>query len=318
MVNGMMFNDKKKQFQIEIKHIPHGTQVVTLVDKHKNNIKYKNGRTGVVIGSENKNNTYVVKFSDDTELSYLRDELAVRKVEVENLIQTFSPEEIEIRKYIIYECVVGSKAYGLSDINSDEDIRGIYLAPLDLLHSLWGAPEQIEDKLKDQVYWELEKFIRLALKANPNVLETMWTPIVNYKSQLADRLILNREMFLSKHIFKTFGGYALSQFNKMNNEYLRTGSYKSKHALHLIRLLISGAEALRYGYIMIDVSVYRNELLLIKAGDLSFEEIQEWRKELEIKFNEAYENTKLPDLPDVKKANDFLISARKVFNNQSV
>lgn len=311
----MVFNDKKKMFQIDVRHIPHGTQVVALVDKLSNNIKYKSGRTGVVVDSEKKTNTYVVEFSDQTQLTYLREELAVRKVEIETLIQTFIPDEKELKKNIIYECVVGSKAFGLSDQSSDEDIRGIYLAPIDLLHSLWGAPEQIEDKIKDQVYWELEKYIRLALKANPNILETMWTPIVNYKTELAEQLIINREIFLSRHIFTTFGGYALSQFNKMKNEYLRTGNYRTKHALHLIRLLISGAEALRHGYIMIDVSQYRNDLLSIKAGNLSFEEIQQWRKELEIVFNEAFENTKLPDLPDVKKANELLIMARKTFNN---
>jgi uncharacterized protein len=35
-------------------------------------------------------------------------------------------------------------------------------------------PEQLELQAggQDEVYWELEKFLRLALKANPNVLRS--------------------------------------------------------------------------------------------------------------------------------------------------
>ena len=221
-----------------------------------------------------------------------------------------APDRNELYKCLIYECIVGSKAFGLSDENSDDDIRGIYLSPNDVLFSLWGAPEQLEDKERDKVYWELEKYIRLALKANPNILETLWTPMVSIKTETAEELLSIRESFLSKYIFKTFGGYAISQFNKMKSEYLKTGKYRTKHALHLIRLLISGAEALRHGYIMIDVSKYKNDLLAIKSGKLDFSEIQIWREQLEDDFNLAYTQTTLPDLPDVKKANDFLLKVR--------
>ncbi|MEW5821271.1 MAG: nucleotidyltransferase domain-containing protein [Cyanobacteriota bacterium] len=306
-----MFKDKKKKFQIDIKHIAHGTQVVTLSDKIFADVKYKSGRTGVVIESSISNNSYIVRFSDDIEIEYTREELVIRKIEIENFIQNFAPNSKELEKYIIYECMVGSRAFGLSDESSDDDIRGIYLSPVSLVMSLWGAPEQIEDRENDRIYWEIEKYLRLALKANPNVLETLWTPMIIKQTELAKELINIREVFLSKHIFKTFGGYALSQFTKMKNEYERTGKYRVKHALHLIRLLISGALALKEGYIMVDVSEYKNDLMSIKTGKLNFDEIQEWRKELQNKFNCAYENTILPDLPDVTKANEFLLKARK-------
>lgn len=306
-----MFKEKKKKFQIDISHIPHGTQVVTLCDRHFGEKKYKSGRTAIVIDSDNRTKTYVLRFSDNTEIKFHRNELVIRKIEIENFIQNFTPKQEELEQHIIYECIVGSKAYGLSNENSDDDIRGIYLAPPTDLLSLWGAPGQIEDKHNDRVYWELEKFIRLALKANPNVLETLWTPLINVKTDIAIGLIEIREAFLSKHIFKTFGGYAISQFTKMKNEYERTGRFKEKHALHLIRLLISGSVALSEGHIMIDVSPYRDHLMAIKNGRLSFEEVQCWRKELENNFNDAYENTHLPDLPDVEKANNFLLMARK-------
>jgi predicted nucleotidyltransferase len=306
-----MFKEKKKQFQIDVKHIPHGTQIVTMVDKVLKDYKYKTGRTGVIIDSNFDNNTYTIRFSDNAEVEYERREITIRKIEIENFIQTFAPEPKQLKENIIYECLTGSRAFGLATESSDDDIRGIYLAPPEVHLSLWGAPEQLEDKQADIVYWELEKFLRLALKANPNVLETLWSPLIKISTPLSSELLEMRESFLSRHIFKTYGGYAISQFEKMKKDFQKAGKFKTKHALHLIRLLLSGTTALKEGYIMVDASHYRSQLLSIKEGQMSFEEIQQWRKELEIEFNQAYESTKLPELPDVKKANQFLLKARQ-------
>ena len=56
--------------------------------------------------------------------------------------------------------------------------------------SLAKLPEQIEriENGEDVVFWEIEKFVRLALKANPNVLETLWTPVVLYATDTGQRL----------------------------------------------------------------------------------------------------------------------------------
>jgi predicted nucleotidyltransferase len=71
-----------------------------------------------------------------------------------------------------------ARAYGLDSATSDTDRRGIYLPPARLHWSLAGVPEQIEDKDAEECYWELQKFLVLALKANPNVLECLYTPMV--------------------------------------------------------------------------------------------------------------------------------------------
>ena len=62
------------------------------------------------------------------------------------------------------------RAFGLAVDVSDTDRRGIYLPPADLQWSLYGAPEQIENEATQECYWELRKFLILALKANPNIL----------------------------------------------------------------------------------------------------------------------------------------------------
>jgi RNA repair pathway DNA polymerase beta family len=49
------------------------------------------------------------------------------------------------------------------------DRRSIYLPPAELHGSLYSVPEQLENKSRDEYFWELGKFLVLALKANSNV-----------------------------------------------------------------------------------------------------------------------------------------------------
>jgi hypothetical protein len=143
------------------------------------------------------------------------------------------------------------------------------------------------------------------------VLETLWTPLVLHANEVAERLRGMREAFLSRHLYKTYSGYVLSQFRRMANARAKTGGYKAKHAMHLIRLLYSGIEALRSGQIRIDVAAHRDELLAIKSGALTFEQAQAKALELDRQFQEAYRQTALPEQPDFKRADEFLIWARR-------
>ena len=136
------------------------------------------GSVGVVVEAPHSNRLpYLVRFADGTVVKAYFAELALRRREVDDVLGRV---EQDLRPYIIYVCRMGSKAFGLASEQSDEDLRGIYLPPARLHWSLRRLPEQLEQKdgWRDEVYWELEKFLRLALKANPTVLETLWTPLV--------------------------------------------------------------------------------------------------------------------------------------------
>ena len=192
-------------------------------------------------------------------------------------------------------------------------MRGIYLPPARLHWSLFKLPEQLEfaEEGRDEVYWEMEKFLTLALKANPNVLETLWTPLVLHADEIAQRLRDMRSAFLSRHIYKTYSGYVLSQFRRMANAFAKTDTYKAKHAMHLVRLLYSGIEALTSGEIRIDVAEHREELLAIRSGAWSFEQAKSRALDLDREFQEASRRTRLPEQPDYRQANEFLIWARR-------
>ena len=289
-----------------------GTQVVLKVTKALADRSYrKPGSVCVIVESPPTNEgAYVVQFADGQTATAYFAELVLRRKEVEaELGQTTA----DLRPFIIYQCQVGSKAFGLAEEDADDDLRGIFLPPARLHWSLYALPEQLESQTEthDEVYWELQKFLLLALKANPNVLETLWTPRVLVATPLAEELRSLRGAFLSQHLFKTYSGYVLSQFRRMEAAIRTGGRYKPKHAMHLVRLLYCGIHALATGEILVDVSARREELLRIKRGDLPFAEVKQQALELEREFQAAYETTQLPEQPDFAHVNDFLLKARR-------
>lgn len=294
---------------------PAGTQIVTTIslDRHPA------GAVGVILLSPGTHTgSYLVCFPDGQEVDLHRDQFEVRKhFERRELIAApvRSADFDRWGKYIIYRCVVGSQAYGLSMDESDIDRRGIYLPPADEHWSLTGVPEQLESPSTEETYWELEKFIGLALKANPNVLECLYTPLVTYAMPLAEELRAMRGAFLSKLVYQTYNGYVMSQFKKMRKGLEKTGEIRWKHAMHLIRLLISGITILEEGEVPVSVEDLRGQLLCIKRGEVPWEEVEAWRLDLHRRFDTAYVRTNLPDRADFDAANAFLVKARRSMVN---
>jgi len=173
------------------------------------------------------------------------------------------------------------------------------------------VPEQLENESSQEVYWELQKFLTLAIKANPNVLECLYTPLVELVAPVAQELLAMREAFLTKLVYQTYNGYVLSQFKKMEQDLRNLGEIRWKHAMHLVRLLISGVTVLREGFVPVRADQYRDRLLAIKQGRVPWEEVNAWRLSLHKEFAQAYAVTRLPDRPDYERANAFLVRARR-------
>ncbi len=303
-----------------------GTQVVSLVEVRgtNNSLVHPRGAVGVVTRTPTGDQKqFLVRFPDGFEASFTREKLEVLKHFKDRLgdgpqsngVQSLPAFELE--QFIIYRCVVGSRAYGLDNDDSDTDRRGIYLAPADLQWSLFGAPEQFEDNATQSCYWELQKFLTMALKANPNILECLYSPMVEKVTPLGEELLTLRQQFLSQMIFQTFNGYAMSQFKKIEQDIRNSGQIKWKHAMHLLRLLLTGAATLRDARVPVRVETHRDRLLAVKRGELPWVELDAWRKELHRDFERALVETKLPERPDYESANRFLIKARSEMANHN-
>ncbi len=122
-------------------------------------------------------------------------------------------QDIKDRGLLLFECVSGSKAYGLDTPQSDTDLKGVYYLPKEQFYGLEYMP-QISNESNDEVYYELGRYVELLSKNNPNLLEMLATPqeSILYKHPLMEKLTLN--LFLSQLCKDTFAGYAISQIRK--------------------------------------------------------------------------------------------------------
>lgn len=165
--------------------IPAGTQVVSRVEiQDASGARlHPQGAVGIVVRAPaDATHSYRVRFPDGFEASLKRTELDVRRTAPREALAE-AGEGIaagDLFEHVILRVVIGSRAYGLDEPGSDTDRRGIYLAPADRLWSLFGVPEQVENDATQECYWELQKFLVMALKANPNVLECLWSPLVEH------------------------------------------------------------------------------------------------------------------------------------------
>jgi hypothetical protein len=103
----------------------------------------------------------------------------------------------------------------------------------------------------------------------------------------------------------------MSQFRKLQKDVENYGEMRPKHAMHLIRLLLSGITALREGIIPVRVERHRERLLAIRHGETPWDDSNTWRLALHAEFDAAYRTTGLPERPDYEAANDYLVRARR-------
>lgn len=294
-----------------------GTQVVSLkpVQGTNGDIVHPAGAVGVVVRSpQDRQHSYRVQFPDGFEAAVHHDNLMLlaeyKQGEINDSSKILSTHGLFDR--VIYRCVVGSRAFGLNTEDSDTDRRGIYLPPAEVHWSLYGVPEQLENDENQEAYWEIQKFLIMALKGNPNILECLYTPLVEFATPLAEELLGMREAFLSRVVYQTYNGYVMSQFKRMQTDLKNQGRIKPKHVMHLIRLLISGIHVLQHGFVPVDAGEHRERLFAIKNEMMPWDEIEAWRLTLHREFDAALKISCLPERPDYERANDFLVKARRL------
>ncbi len=219
--------------------------------------------------------------------------------------------------------IVGSCAYGLSTPESDVDIMGIYLEPQETFLGL--HPVQDKDLTKhttsdtrDETFHEAGKFMRLALKSNPSILELLWLPDWAYEelSTAGACLLDGRPWFASAELVKNaYLGYATQQFKLLE----RRGDFGSdlkkrteKHARHLYRLLIQGFGLYRTGELCVELDAFEVAKVRefghrVGQGDLDL-------ARSEMAYYEQQFNEKQPHVrhePNWEAANALLIEIRR-------
>ncbi|MDQ0388613.1 putative nucleotidyltransferase [Streptomyces sp. DSM 42143] len=220
------------------------------------------------------------------------------------------PETL-VRDHTIYACVMGSRAFGLATEDSDTDRRGVFLAPTPLFWRFEKPPTHVEGPAEEQFSWELERFCELALRANPNVLECLHSPLVEYADETGRELLALRGAFLSRRVHETFTRYAHGQRRKLDADVRTHGAPRWKHAMHLLRLLTSARDLLRTGTLTVDVGDRRDSLLAVKRGEVPWPEVEARMTRLAEEAERAAPGSPLPAEPDRRRVEDFLVRVRR-------
>lgn len=130
-------------------------------------------------------------------------------------IRNFIENDKRVSK-VLFLCFGGSYSYGTNNASSDIDVRGVFIPSTDALLG-FSSFDVYEDKKTDTVLYSLPKFIKLASDCNPNVLEMLFCNEDDYLFLSPEGKILysNRNLFLTKRAYYTFGHYAFSQLSKI-------------------------------------------------------------------------------------------------------
>jgi predicted nucleotidyltransferase len=174
----------------------------------------------------------------------------------------------------------------------------------------------------DILVYEIQKYVALLEKGNPNVHSYLWMKPEYYFAQTGagTQLVQSRQMFLSKRVLHAFGGYAMDQLKRMErfafNGYMgqkrkkiveRYG-YDIKNAAHCVRLLYMGIGLAATRRLVVQLPESERDVVMsIKRGQWTLAQVKEHAEGCFGMFDDLRLKTDLPDEVDRSWCNAFLV-----------
>ena len=149
--------------------------------------------------------------------------------------------EIESREgfEILFACESGSRAWGFASLDSDYDVRFVYLRKSDQYLRLKALRDVCEAELND-IYdingWDLKKFFVLLLRSNPAIFEWANSPIIYKTSAKWQKIAEILPDFLDS---KTLLYHYLGMAKNNVRMYLQDEQVRYKKYLYALRPLLA-------------------------------------------------------------------------------
>jgi len=155
---------------------------------------------------------------------------------------------------LIFLAIHGSNAYGTAVEGSDIDIKGVVIPPQRRRDHLFEPFEQAENSsevlldphiIKTQLatgitkvestIFSLKKFLQLAYKASPNIIELLFVqPLI---AKYPWRVIMNNSgLFISDKLNHTYQGMIMNHVDKLDKADEKSGDKFFKAWAHVLRL----------------------------------------------------------------------------------
>jgi len=150
---------------------------------------------------------------------------------------------------LLFVTISGAHLYGFPSPDSDFDLRGVHLLPLEKVLGLDVADETVESSgvregLEiDLVTHDAKKFFGLLLKKNGYVLEQLYSPLVVYAKPEHEELKAIARGCVTRHHAHHYFGFAETQWKLFEKESPR----RVKPLLYVYRVLLTGIHLMRTG-----------------------------------------------------------------------
>lgn len=222
---------------------------------------------------------------------------------------------------LLFATISGAHLYGFPSPDSDFDLRGAHLLPLENIIGLEVRGETVQDSRvierleMDIVTHDVRKFFGLLLKKNGYVLEQLFSPIIVHTTPEHSELKAiargagTRAGVITKHHSHHYFGFAETQWNL----FLKESPRRVKPLLYVYRVLLTGIHLMHSGEVKANLVTLNQEFRLpciddlvarklagpekskLEDADIAFHESEYQRLRGDLRA--AHEASTLPELP---------------------
>ena len=171
---------------------------------------------------------------------------------------------------LIFATISGAHLYGFPSPDSDYDLRGCHLLPVEEVVGLDRGRETIEwsaddDGLEiDLVTHDAGKFFGLLLKKNGYVLEQLYSPLVVHETPEHAELKSIARGCITRHHNHHYRGFAETQWRLFEKEQ----PPRVKPLLYVYRVLLTGIHLMRTGEVEANLVRLNEDARLSHVDDL--------------------------------------------------
>jgi predicted nucleotidyltransferase len=152
---------------------------------------------------------------------------------------------------LLFATVSGAHLYGFPSPDSDYDLRGAHILPVEEIAGLLPKRETVEVEgmrgaiEMDLVTHDVLKFFNMLLKRNGYVLEQLYSPLVVETNAAHEELKEIARGCVTRHHGHHYLGFAATQWNL----FLKEDPPRVKPLLYVYRVLLTGIHLMRTGEI---------------------------------------------------------------------
>lgn len=232
---------------------------------------------------------------------------------------------------LVFATISGAHLYGFPSPDSDFDLRGAHVLPVERIAGLEVTDETVEDARiiegldMDIVSHDAKKFFKLLLKKNGYVLEQLLSPLVVHTTPAHAELKTISAGCITRHHSHHYFGFSETQWKL----FLKESPRRVKPLLYVYRVLLTGIWLMRTGEIQANLVTLNETFRLpyiadlvarklsgpeqstLSDADIAFYEAEYMRLRAELQA--AHEQSKLIEVPSEEtrcQLNDLLIRLR--------